>query len=296
MKIADIYGSTHHYTLIESPHPHGAAVVFIHGWLLSACYWQPLMQRLSPYFTCLSYDLRGFGESAPGRADYSLRAYAQDVLALIDRLQLSQVWLVGHSLGGSIALWAAHLSPQRVKGVVCLNAGGGVYLRQAFEQFRTAGQQMVRYRHPLLAALPLLPTVFSRLMVERPLGHRWGQQRLMDFIRADADAARGALLESTTQAEVHQLPQLVSTLPQPAYFVAGAQDSIMEPRYVRHLASFHPDFAMGNLIELEGCGHFAMLERLEAVASTVCHAISQHTQANPVALTVEQLLSDPSAS
>ncbi len=287
MTTAELYGATHHYTLLSSARPLSqsaeGAIVFVHGWLLSDCYWQPLIQALSGQFTCLSYDLRGFGQSEPGRADYSLSAYAQDLLALIDQLKLKRVWLVGHSLGGSIALWAAHLAPHRVQGVVCLNAGGGVYIRQAFEQFRGAGEQMVRYRHPLLAALPLLPMVFSRIMVQRPLGRQWGQQRLMDFIRADADAARGALLESTTRSEVHQLPQIVSELTQPTLFVAGAQDSIMEPRYVRHLASFHPQFAQGNLLEFEDCGHFAMLEQTEATAQSIRGFIQQHQPQVPTA-------------
>lgn len=277
MATAELYGTTHHYTLCQSPQSTEAAVVFVHGWLLSGCYWQPLTQRLAHRFTCLSYDLRGFGQSAPGRTDYSLSAYAQDLLALINHLNLPRVWLVGHSLGGSIALWAAHLAPQTVEGVVCLNAGGGVYIRKAFDQFRNAGEQMVRYRHPVLAALPLLPTVFSRMMAQQPLGRRWGQQRLMDFIGADPNAAKGALLESTTRAEVHQLPQIVANLPQPALFMAGAQDTIMQPRYVRHLASFHPQFAQGNLAELDNCGHFAMLEQTAAVAQTIETFITHHS-------------------
>ncbi|MEL6326058.1 MAG: alpha/beta hydrolase [Cyanobacteria bacterium J06626_23] len=279
MTTADVYGAAHHYELTPAPASSAgapAAIVFVHGWLLSHCYWQPLIAELSSEFTCLSYDLRGFGNSAPGRADYRLAAYAEDLLALIAPLGLNRVWLVGHSLGGSIALWAAHLAPEMVQGVLCLNAGGGVYVRKAFEQFRGAGEQMIRYRHPLMATLPLLPRAFSHLMVHHPLGPEWGRRRLIDFVRADAAAARGALLESTTQAEVHQLPQIVSGLTQPAYFVAGAEDTIMEPRYVRHLASFHPLFTVGNLIELSGCGHFAMLEQTAPVAQTLRRVIHHH--------------------
>lgn len=59
---------------------------------------------------------------------------------MLDRLEISQVWLVGHSLGGAIALWAANLLSDRVLGVVCLNAGGGIYIKEEFEKFRTAGK------------------------------------------------------------------------------------------------------------------------------------------------------------
>ena len=98
---------------------------------------------------------------------YSLAAYAHDLSLLLDQLALDNVWLVGHSLGGSVALWAAYLFPDRVKGVICLNAGGGIYIPKEFEKFRSAGQQMVKYRPAWLPKVPLLPSLFSRVMVHK---------------------------------------------------------------------------------------------------------------------------------
>ncbi|NJM98503.1 MAG: alpha/beta hydrolase [Phormidesmis sp. RL_2_1] len=252
-------------------------LVFIHGWLLSRAYWQPLVEQLSGHYRCLTYDLRGFGESVQGKSTtaYHLRAYAQDLGQLLKQLNLDNVWLVGHSLGGSIALWAAYLLPQQVKGVICINAGGGIYLPQAFAKFRTAGQQMVKFRPSWLPAVPLLPRIFSRLMVNQPLGPDWGKQRLRDFVRADRQAAEGALLDSTTCEEVHRLPQIVGQLTQPIHFITAAQDQIMPPRYVRYLASFHPSFGQESLVsELSDCGHMAMVEQPEAVAEVVLSTLA----------------------
>ena len=261
-------------------------LVFIHGWLLSRSYWQPLVERLSADYHCLTYDLRGFGESVEAdlsseQSDelaaevdsfsrYSLAAYAQDLEKMLDQLALDEVWLIGHSLGGSIALWAAYLFPERVKGVICVNAGGGIYIDKAFEKFRSAGRQMVKVRPSWLSRLPLLPQVFSRMMVKRPLGTGWGQQRIEDFVRADRSAAEGSLLESTTEEEVHQLPVLVGQLTQPVHFITASEDTIMPPRYVRYLASFHPQFVEGESVtELADCGHMAMVEQTESVADVV---------------------------
>lgn len=278
----------------------GQPLVFIHGWLLSRAYWQPLVDRLSAHYRCLTYDLRGFGESwgAEMRSQaqpalhrrrldvpagyswtpdttclpsaYSLAAYAQDLGDLLDDLGLDRVWLLGHSLGGSIALWAAYLLPERVSGVICINAGGGVYIPKEFEKFRTAGQQMVKYRPTWLQSVPLLPRLFSRLMVHRPLDTCWGRQRLQDFVRADRQAAAGALLESTTCEAVHQLPQLIAQLKQPVHFITASEDQIMPPRYVHYLASFHSHFQGGTSVsELADCGHMAMVEQPGAVAEVV---------------------------
>lgn len=72
---------------------------------------------------------------------------------------------------------------------------------------------------------------------------------------AHPEAALGALLDSTTEEQVSILPQVVSKVKQPVDFIAGARDSIMEPKYVRHLASFHPLFQGDgdNVIEIPDC-------------------------------------------
>jgi len=186
-------------------------------------------------------------------------------------------WLVGHSLGGSVALWAADSCPERIKGVICMNAGGGIYLKEEFERFREAGRQILERRPPWLPRVPLIDVLFSRMMVKQTLSKKWGKQRVIDFVRADYQAALGSLLETTTISEVHLLPQIVSRLPQPVYFLAGKEDTIMEVKYVNHLASFHPLFETGgNVIELSGCGHFAMLEQTAAVAQKMMAILNQH--------------------
>lgn len=331
----------------QVPKTEALTIVFIHGWLLGRTYWQPVIAQLEQEFSCLAYDLRGFGDShletsqpllsipqsqsqsqpnpqsqpklqsqsnpqlkpqpqsktEPNLSSqnnlsqnnlsqnthtqknasqieqseieqgetYSLASYAQDLEDLLNQLEIGRVWLVGHSLGGSIALWAAHRMGDRVAGVTCVNAGGGIYLKEEFEKFRAAGQQLLKFRPRWLLNLPGLDCLFARAAVYQNIGRNFGRQRLLDFLNADAIAARESLLTSTTEAEVHRLPQLLSELSQPVYFIAGRQDRIMEPRYVRHLASFHPLFQQQgkNVIELDHCGHLAMVEHPDLVAQQI---------------------------
>ena len=309
MQSAEILGVRHAYELTPSVGS-GPVLVFIHGWLLSRRYWEPLVQALSPSFQCLTYDMRGFGESSINaqaasdaigvRAEIALEqqqssiafclsksiqtpytpaAYAQDLVLLLKQLNLSQVWLVGHSLGGSIGLWAAALAPHLVKGTICLNSGGGIYLKEAFDRFRQAGKQMLGFRPAWLPYLPCLDLAFSRLMVSQPLTRQWGKQRLIDFVAANYDAALRSLLDSTVPEEVHLLPQIVAQLQQPVYFLAGQQDQVMELKYVYHLASFHHTFKSGekNVIEIPQCGHMGMLEQTEAIATAIDKIIYQQT-------------------
>lgn len=306
MATIEIFGVPHAYELTvpkKSPY----TLVFIHGWLNSREYWQPTIERLEADFRCLSYDLRGFGESQlkektaiardmpkasrganrasteltsttgretpvnPFDSLYTPAAYMKDLTVLLRQLKINNAWLIGHSLGGTIALWAATQMPQEVKGVICINSGGGIYLKEAFEKFRTAGQRFLQIRPKWLSQVPLIELLFARNSVARPLQRHWARQRVIDFLVADPQAALGALLDSTTEEEINHLPQLVSQLNQPVYFLAGAEDKVMEPKYVRHLASFHPSFQScgDNVIEIPNCGHLAMLEQPDIVADRI---------------------------
>ncbi|MGB3535040.1 MAG: alpha/beta hydrolase [Microcoleaceae cyanobacterium] len=281
MKTIDINGVQHIYQLTR-PVSTSPTLVFIHGWLLSRHYWQPVIESLSSNYQCLSYDLRGFGQSqlpqnqTSSQEDYTPSAYAEDVVMLLEKLNLSSVWLVGHSLGGTIALLAAQKQPQKVQGVVCVNAGGGIYLEAEFKRFRSAGEQIVKFRPSWLSRIPGLDILFTRTQVSRPLQRPWGRQRIVDFIAAHPDAALKTLLDSTTEAEVKRLPQVVSQLQQPVYFLAGLQDKIMELQYVYHLAQFHGLSQQGkdNVIEIPNCGHFAMLEQTMAVVTHLQKIVS----------------------
>jgi pimeloyl-ACP methyl ester carboxylesterase len=297
MASIDILGTPHAYDL-TAPTAKSDVLVFVHGWLLSRRYWQPLIEQLAPSYQCLCYDLRGFGHSQLNQkrrcvgdlekslieslntnaALYTPTVYAHELGVLLKELNISNAWLVGHSLGGTIALWAAEQFPESVKGVICVNAGGGIYLKEAFEQFRSVGQQLVKFRPRLLRYLPWIDLVFARDSVARPVARSWGRQRVIDFVMAHPEAALGTLLDSTTEAEVNTLPKIVSQLKQPVYFIAGANDKVMEPKYVRHLASFHRLFECcgNNVIEIPNCGHLAMVEQPDIVAKEIGSILTRY--------------------
>jgi pimeloyl-ACP methyl ester carboxylesterase len=312
MPSINILETPHIYELTAPTDPKLPVLVFVHGWLLSRNYWQPLVRLLKSKYQCLIYDARGFGESQIALQsnqqglsvissqefsavddnysvgdtkdaleiprNYSLHAYAEDLKYLLERLEIDRAWVIGHSLGGSVALWAADLCPEVIQGVICLNAGGGIYLKEEFERFRHAGQQLVKFRPRWLSYVPFLSLLFSRMMVARPLPLKWGRQRVLDFIKADREAALGALLESTTESEVHSLPQLVSRLSQPVYFIAGDKDKVMEIKYVNHLASFHQLFMSheSNVTTITNCGHLGMIEAPNEVASIITKVLDKH--------------------
>lgn len=99
---------------IAGPGP-GAPTIALLGSLGSdRSMWDPQLRTLSADFNVLAIDLRGHGESPTPAGPYTVAELAGDVLALLDRLDLAAVHLVGLSLGGAVAQWIAAHTPARV--------------------------------------------------------------------------------------------------------------------------------------------------------------------------------------
>lgn len=221
----------------------------LHGWLLSGRLWEPLRRELAPRLQLWCPDLPGFGDRGrPRSLQPSLASYGR---WLAEQVQAEAphrpVVLLGHSLGGSVALHAAPLLGQQLRGVVQVAAGGGVYQPRAFARLRQGGAAFLQWRPTWLAAVPALAAWRSPLL-------------------ADGRAARGLLACSTNRGAVAQLPRLTAALEVPSLWIAGSKDTVMEPRYVRHLAGYSP----GHRLELlEGAGHLPMRQMPQRLAGLI---------------------------
>jgi pimeloyl-ACP methyl ester carboxylesterase len=102
----------------------GPAVVLIHGITSSADTWAAAMRGLAREHTVIAPDLLGHGASAKPRGDYSLGAYATGVRDLLAALGHDRVTVVGHSLGGGVAMQFAYQFPERTQRLVLVSSGG----------------------------------------------------------------------------------------------------------------------------------------------------------------------------
>ena len=102
----------------------GPAVLFIHGLTNSSRSWARLVDALNTDHRILAPDLYGHGASAKPMRDYSLSAHAATLRDLLDRLGIDRVTLVGHSLGGGIAMQFCYLFPERASRLVLVSSGG----------------------------------------------------------------------------------------------------------------------------------------------------------------------------
>src|SRR3954451_22093134 len=101
----------------------GPLLVLVHGITGSSQTWEEVMPALATEFTVVSPDLLAHGESAKPRGDYSLGAYASGIRDLCAVLGHDRGTLVGHSLGGGIAMVFAYQFPERTDRLVVVGSG-----------------------------------------------------------------------------------------------------------------------------------------------------------------------------
>ncbi|HEY4645049.1 MAG TPA: alpha/beta hydrolase [Steroidobacteraceae bacterium] len=94
------------------------ALILIHCWSCDSGYWDQQLDTLKARYTVVTLDLAGHGESGTARGDWSIPAFGADVAAVAGRIRNQQIVLVGHSMGGPVALEAARRLRERVIGIV----------------------------------------------------------------------------------------------------------------------------------------------------------------------------------
>jgi pimeloyl-ACP methyl ester carboxylesterase len=98
-----------------------ATVVLVHCWMCNRSFWSEQVPVLAERYRTITLDLPGHGEASSGRAQWTIAGYGEDVAALLRELDLRDVVLVGHSMGGPVSLKAAALYPGRVRGIVAVD-------------------------------------------------------------------------------------------------------------------------------------------------------------------------------
>jgi pimeloyl-ACP methyl ester carboxylesterase len=245
----------------------GPVVVLVHGITSSSATWERVMPYLADRFTVIAPDLAGHGESAKPRGDYSLGAHASSLRDLLLALGHERATLVGHSLGGGIAMQFSYQFPERCERLVLVDSGGlGREVNWLLRAATLPGSELVL---PLLAATRLLDTgaragsLLSRLgldlatdLEEMARGHSTLSDR----------AARAAFVH-TLRSVVEPGGQRVDASNRlylaehlPFLLIWGERDSIIP---VSHGQGAHERMPNSRLEVFPRSGHFPQLDEPE---------------------------------
>lgn len=147
-------------------------LVFVHGAFIDKTYWNAQLDYFSTNYQVLCIDLAGHGKSGNHRSDWSIEALGKDVVAVVEALHLSNIILIGHSLGGDVILEVASAIPDKVIGFV------------GIDNFKNAGTEMP----------PMIQTIINQALVMMET----------DFASVSEDFARQSLLTPLTETSISE--------------------------------------------------------------------------------------------
>ncbi len=248
--------------------PHGGTpIVFLHGIPTSAYLYRDVMRGLHEEHDCIAFDWPGYGRSeTPHGGDYTHRARADHLDALLELMDLEKVNLVVHDMGGPAGLLFAMENPDRIEKLVILNTT--VFKRDyrpplpALTQFVPGVRELVR---PLFTR-PLFDHFMKRgfgrpdRIPKEVLDNHWAIVRSGDGVTAMfeswAQMTEGADAIMTIRKEMAKFPH-------PVLVMFGAEDPFLPPANAERFARSFPDAQM-HLIA--GAGHFLQEDAPDIVA------------------------------
>ena len=227
------------------------AVLFVHGWQADRSVWAELIDALDADVRTVAVDLRGGGESRDASKPYALERFAADLRELVESLGIGPAIVVGHSMGGTVALRFALDAPELTRGLVLISpvpASGGGYSPKGEAYLRsTVGD-------PDAARAWL-----ARTFAETP------DEAMLDRIcAAAARADRDASLESFESWAHADFADATRSITAPGLVIAPQHD--VPDMYERKVAALLPN---ARLVVLPECGHYAILERPREIAELI---------------------------
>jgi pimeloyl-ACP methyl ester carboxylesterase len=248
---------------------HGPLVVLLHGIAGSSATWERVIPRLSAHHRVIAPDLLGHGESAKPGGDYSLGAYANLIRDLLETLGEKQGTVVGHSLGGGIAMQFAYQYPERCERLVLVSSGGlGRDVHAILRAAVLPGAELV---------LPWLSVAATRGIgtAVKALG-RFGFRESADlaetwrsFTSLEEPSARRAFLQTVRGIidlggqRVSATDKLYLAAGMPMLIVWGEDDPLIP---VSHAHRVHEIIPASRLEIFSGAGHYPYLDDPERFA------------------------------
>jgi pimeloyl-ACP methyl ester carboxylesterase len=226
----------------------GPVVLFVHGAGGTWRHWGLQMRDLAGA-RCVALDLPGHGRSG-GQGRQTIEDYAEVVLSFARSLDLSDITLVGHSMGGAITLAAARAEPTLVTRLGLVGTGA-----------------RLRVHPDILNGLGRGEVVVTARMIAR-LSHRPDAPaaQVAQSARELAANAADVYLGDYQACDAFSIMEALGTISQPALVATGTEDQMTPPKYAHFLAEHLPN---ARLVLIPEAGHMLMLEQPAALTAAL---------------------------
>jgi len=224
------------------------ALVFVHGWSCDQIYWKYQVPEFSKHYTVVTLDYAGHGKSGANREDFTMESFGDDVAAVVNDLNLDQVILIGHSMGGYVIIDAATKLPGKVAALIGIDTYeqlvDTVFTKEMLEQFTV----------PFYADFTNSVKAFVQSMFPADADPALVEQISGDMSSAPKGVAMSAfenMFDYSTRLET-----ILKTIDLPFYAVSSDLYPTNVEDNLKYVKSFDVKI-------MEGYGHFLMMENPE---------------------------------
>ncbi len=211
----------------------GKPLLFLHDWLGSWRYWVPTMEEMSSNYRAYAMDFWGFGDSDKVRNRYTVPGYVAQVAQFMDQMGINKVPLIGHGLGGMVAILFAAQFPERVEQVMAVSTP-------------MIGGQIARSLSTYAGGDNVASKVLGRKLNSY-------QEVALEAVKIDADAVTLSVKTALTE----DLGRVLENVELPVMLAYGQQDPVVTPPEQSLLDDL--DYNV-NPFPFNECQHYPMLE------------------------------------
>ena len=253
-----------HYQVQGSGTP---TLFFVHGWSCHPSYWKAQVKHFAPHYQVVTIALAGHGASGLNRRDWTIPAFGQDVMAVVDHLDLDEVVLVGHSMGGLVVLVAVQRMPERVLALVGVDTFFDWWAQLTPEE---SEQRLAPFRRDFVET--------TRKWVRHTLCGSTSDANLVEKFVAELSAGPSevgiAAMEGIYKWGKVDFPQALERLRKPVFMIQAEHNA----PFLQVVESFASSFESFEVSLVPKVGHFPMMEAPETLTRLLAQAIDKVSQ------------------
>lgn len=264
----------HHYILGTNSEQR---IVFVHGLMAFAANWRKIANKLEDRYQCLIYDQRGHGRSMKPESGYEPEDFAEDLYKITGELGWEHFHLVGHSMGGRVAMVFAHKYPDKVK-TLCIEDIGADVIPNSYKYY----EKMLNIVPTPFNSKEQMKSFFENDYLTLFTPHEQAKV-LLTFLQANIEEKESGLYDwkFSKQAVIDMVKEghkkdywlEVSSFKMPVLLVRGENSHVLKADEFEKMQMVNPVITG---VEIKGAGHWVHYEKYEEFTKILSGFIGSH--------------------
>ena len=236
------------------------ALIFVHGFPYDHTMWDAQVEALSSEYFCVTYDIRGLGESSAGCGQFTMESFVDDLEAVVDEMNLVKPALCGLSMGGYISLRTVERMESKFSKLILCDTRSAADNNEG-KLKRAAGIKKIDTEGVIPFINEFIPTCFSGSYMKNY--EKQYKEVLSRSQKNDPVGVKGSLLAMLSRTDTTESLKNISI---PALIICGEEDTLTPPDVMKEMSH---RISHSNYVEISGAGHMSPIEKSTEVSNHI---------------------------